>query len=161
MKSFVIITILSSIAILAFAVMLSFQNTAPSYSENDSNRPNAEILENKYDFGKITVKDVKEKDFLIKNIGKSDLIINKVVTSCDCAYAYIIDAQGEKSPRFSMGSPSKWQINISPNESVTLKTIYEPAIMPVSGLVNRTITVSTNDPLQPKLDFQLTAEVSK
>lgn len=151
--------LLGVLALLAILIWSGSRSAIKTTSANDPNRPIAKLAETAFDLGKMSVKDIKEHDFTITNQGKDDLIISRVATSCDCTYAYIIK-DGQKSPKFSMmGNIAGWKTNLKSGESATLKVIYEPAIMPVSGKVTRTVTVATNDPVNSKLEATVTAEV--
>ena len=149
-----------SLGILAVIIWYSSTKTIKSFSTSDSNRPVAQLSQPTYDFGDMKVSDVRDHDFTIKNTGKSDLTLASVVTSCDCTFAQVILADGTKSPEFSMQNNSNWQTQVKPNQSVTLKVTYKPALMPVSGPVKRVVDVATNDPANPKLEVTITAKVS-
>lgn len=152
------------IALIAIAgIMYGFNKTnnkSTKFNANDPNRPIVEVKESNFDLGKMLVKDTKEHDFLIKNSGQSDLTISRIATSCDCTYAYIIYG-GQKSPKFTMQFNSGWETKIKPGDTATLKVVYQPSIMPIEGPVSRTVTVSTDDPQKPTLEFKISAEVSK
>lgn len=159
-KYFIIITILFVI-ILGIGIAVGFKRTNKelTYSANDPNRPIIQTKENSFSFGKINVRDKVEHDFEIKNIGKSDLVLKQVRTSCDCTSAFLI-YKDQKSPKFDMNY-SNWELSIKPDTNAILRVVYEPSIMPVEGAVERFITLSSNDPKNPKLEFKIAAEVNK
>lgn len=152
------------IALIAVAGILygfsKTNNKESGFSASDPNRPIAEIKESNFDLGKMLVQDIKEHDFTIKNSGQSDLKISRIATSCDCTYAYVIYGE-QKSPKFTMQFNSGWETKIKPGDTATLKVVYQPSIMPIEGPVSRTVTVSTDDPQKPTLEFKISAEVSK
>lgn len=135
-------------------------NRMPAFSGQDPNRPVAELAESTFNFGKVNNKDTQEHIFSIKNVGKSDLFISQITTSCDCTSAYIIQ-NGNTSPRFNMHINSDWKTGIKPDETVQVKAIYDPRVMPVEGKIERFVTMATNDPAKPKLEFKLDIEVVK
>jgi len=163
MKMFgIFIAIISIIIIAAVWIGSSVsESSTPTYSKDDPNRPNVKLSEKSFDFGEINIKETRAHIFKITNVGKSDLNLSRVSTSCDCTYAYIINANGEQSPKFSMHDTSSWQMALKPQESASLKVYYKPSIMPVEGAVDRTINVVTNDPTNPNLEIKITATVVK
>ena len=126
---------------------------------NDPNRPIATADSTQFDFGDMSVSEVKSHTFQIKNTGLSDLTLARVTTSCDCTYAYITIGQ-RRSPQQTMHGSQGWSDVIKPGESADLEVVYEPALMPVSGLVKRTVSVTTTDPVAPTLTFTIEANVS-
>lgn len=159
--SYIVLFVIIIAAIIGLAVWVGSDSTISTSNSDDPNRPIAEAKEKEFDFGEMNAKDVKEHNFEIKNSGKNDLILSQVSTSCDCTYVYIINSAGEKSPKFTMHGISNWQIKIKSGEAATLQVIYEPAIMPVEGAVERFISIATNDPNNPKLEFNIKAKVNK
>ncbi len=133
------------------AVSSQFTSTSP-------NRPIAEVAKTSEDFGKMTNKDIKNTIFTIKNSGKSELVLSQVSTSCDCTYVFIT-ASGQKSPKFTMHGRTNWVGKVAPNEVAQVEVIYEPAIMPVNGAVERMVMVTTNDPNKPIVEFKINADV--
>ncbi|WP_423129165.1 DUF1573 domain-containing protein [Gaoshiqia sp. Z1-71] len=82
-----------------------------------------------HDFGDIKEGDKVEYVFTIKNMGKRDLIIRNVKTSCGCTAV----------------TPEKKVINA--NETVPLKVVFDSKGK--RGRQNKAITVITNDPKNP------------
>jgi hypothetical protein len=163
MKNFIWVIgfVILAMGILSFLVWSGSKSALKTASPDDPNRPVLSLAETSFDFGKINVVDIKEHDFTITNLGKSDLVLAKISTSCDCTSAYIIQG-GQKSPKFSMaGNIDSWKATVKPGESAVLKTIYEPRIMPVEGKVNRTVSFATNDPSAAEAQVKIQAEVSK
>lgn len=149
------------IGVIALSVWIGKSNTIPSYSSSDPNRPIAAISEKSYNLGDMKVSDTKSYDFTISNKGKDDLTLSKIATSCDCTFAKIIKADGTESPAFTMGARNAWQTNLKTNESAKLRVIYKPSVMPIEGPVDRYVTISTNDPDNPKLEIKVSAVVFK
>jgi hypothetical protein len=129
-----------------------------SFTANNLERPIAQLETDHADFGEMTNQEIKSYTFKVTNVGKSDLELTQVSTSCDCTYAYIT-AGGQKSHKFTMHGHNDWIGKVAPGQSATVEVIYEPAIMPVQGSVERIVTVATNDPVQPTLTFHVTANV--
>jgi len=131
-----------------------------SYSAQEKNKPIVEAKETAYDMGTIKVSDTKEKEFIIKNVGTKPLLLSEISSSCGCTSAQII-YKGTLSKAFSMHSQSDYVAQIEPNTSATVKVVYMPFTMPVYGIVERQVFMSTNDPTKPKLEFNIKANVQK
>lgn len=105
-------------------------------------------------------------DFSIKNIGKSDLVIDKLSSSCGCTSASLI-YQNQEGPRFYMvghgfNEPDQnWQVSIAPGDEASVRVYYDPTIHPdLIGPVTRTISIHSNDPVdfETKLTITLNQE---
>ena len=118
------------------------------------NAPKIVATETKKDLGTVSQKNgPATTKFVIKNEGKSDLIIDKISSSCGCTSASLIykDIEG---PRFYMAGhgydepETDWQVAISPGDKAIVKTYYDPTVHPdLTGPVTRTISVHSNDPV--------------
>lgn len=90
--------------------------------------------------------------FEITNTGKSDLIINKLDTSCGCTSTTIVFA-GKEGPRFAMtghgiDSPTDWSVTIPQGQSAQLKVYYNPSVhKDFRGEAVREIYIFSNDPI--------------
>ncbi len=92
-----------------------------------------------FDFADIKPGSKVEHTFNLKNVGKRDLIIRDVKSSCGCTAV----------------SPSK---NIvAANESVPLKVVFDSTGK--SGRQNKTITVITNDPKNPTTVLRIASNI--
>jgi hypothetical protein len=122
-----------------------------------ASRPIIEISPQSFDFGEVSQKEgVAETVFEIKNNGQSDLVIDKLETSCGCTSASII-YQGREGPKFTMPGHGvseemkDWRVIIPPADIAYLKVYYDPAVHPdFRGDVIREIYIFSNDPV----DFQ-------
>lgn len=162
MKKLTFIFFAILIIILVGVVIYGFSRTnkMPSYFNDDPNKPVIELTESSFDFGKVNNIDVQNHEFTVKNIGKSDLFLSQITTSCDCTSAYVIQ-DGNTSPRFNMHINSNWQTSIKPNETVQVKAVYDPKVMPEEGKIERFVIMATNDPNKPKLELKLNIEIVK
>lgn len=161
---FLLVTIGIILAIAALAIIFSFLSPASqtkftTYSGDENEKPKIEASLTDFDFGKVTFSDIKTKDIILKNTGQKTLEVGNISTSCDCTKAQIIINQKE-SPVFTMHGENQWLGKIEPGKEGILKIIYEPAVHPVKGEVKRAVTLSTNDPLKPLLEFHFTAAVN-
>ncbi len=118
------------------------------------NRPIVAISLDSFDFGDISQKEgIKSTLFELKNEGKSDLIINRLDSSCGCTSASIV-YQDKEGPIFSMSghganqATKGWQVTISPGDTAQLKVYYDPDVhQDFRGTATRTVSVFSNDPI--------------
>ena len=92
-----------------------------------------------FDFGDIKPNSKVEHTFNLKNMGKRDLIIRDVKSSCGCTAV----------------SPSKNMV--ASNENVPLKVVFDATGK--SGRQNKTITVITNDPKNPTTILRISSNI--
>lgn len=130
------------------------QAQALSYAPSDKDKPKAEVQETYKDVGKISVKSTQEVDFVIKNTGTKPLQLIQITSSCGCTTGKII-YNGKETKEYGMHSKTSELVEIAPNTQATMRMIYRPFTMPVYGIVTRDVYVSTNDPQNPKLTFQI------
>lgn len=129
--------------------------------------PRISLPEAKKDLGNVSQKNgVATTEFVIKNNGKSDLVIDKLSSSCGCTSASLIYQETE-SPRFYMAghgqeSPdANWQVSIAPQDEAKVKVYYDPLVHPdLTGPVTRTVSIHSNDPVdfETKLTITLNQE---
>ena len=110
-------------------------------AEQLANAPVASIDDPEFKFGKLNQGQKVEHAFVLKNDGKSDLVIRKVKASCGCTAV-----QPEKKV-------------IAPGESISIKTIFNSAGK--VGNQNKTVTIITNDPQKSKTILWVKGEVVK
>lgn len=143
-------------------IILSFNvSQGPSIAEykiSDVEKPQAEITETNFDFGKMKLADTKTKEIQIQNKGLKPLVVSDVITSCDCTFAQFI-ILGQESKAFSMTGDKKWRGEIPAGGSAVLKVTYKPSLMPVNGKVKREVFFKTNDPQKPLVSINFTADV--
>ena len=132
-----------------------------------ANAPRIEISEVNRDLGSVSQKQgVVTTDFEFKNAGKSDLIINKLSSSCGCTSGAIIysDVTG---PKFTMEghgqeNPKDWEVAIKAGDEAVLRVYYDPSVHPdLEGAVTRTISIMSNDPVEFEKVVTITLEQTK
>ena len=95
-----------------------------------------------YSFGKITTLGKVSRTFKIKNIGKQQLDIATVNSSCGCTSALVGDR------------------NVPPGGETSFRVEFDPAsYQEANTLVNAWVTIASNDPLAPVVKLDFTAEV--
>jgi len=129
--------------------------------------PKIKSVEVKKDLGIVNLhKGTITTNFTIKNQGRSDLIIDKLSSSCGCTSASLV-YQGKEGPRFYMAghgyeSPdANWQVAIAPGDEAQVKVYYDPSVHPnLTGPVTREVSVHSNDPVdfETKLTIYLDQE---
>lgn len=120
-------------------------------------RPIISLNIDTYDLGDVSQKKGTVATFFeIKNNGKTDLVINRLETSCGCTSASIV-YQSEEGPKFHMPGHGineevgDWEVAIAPNETAQLKVYYDPNMHEkFRGTATRSIYIYSNDPI----DFQ-------
>ncbi|MCW5848580.1 MAG: DUF1573 domain-containing protein [Anaerolineae bacterium] len=95
-----------------------------------------------YSFGKITQLGKVTRTFQIKNIGKKQLDISIVNSSCGCTSALVGDR------------------NVPPGGETSFRVEFDPSsYQEANTLVNAWVTVASNDPLAPVVKLDFSAEV--
>ena len=115
------------------------------------------------DWGKILMKEGNvTKTFTIKNTGTDTLKLFNIRTSCHCTKAQVITPT-DQSSFFGMSTLSSWVGNVQPGKEAQLNVIFDPAYHGPNGvgLINRFVTIETNDQSLPKITFSVTGTVYK
>lgn len=109
------------------------------------------------DLGQISQADGEvSATFSFKNEGKSNLVIDKLTTSCGCTSASIA-YQGKEGPTFTMPghgkkNPVNWSVAVAPGDEAQLKVYYDPNAHGKQKKdvmsVTRTVSVFSNDPVE-------------
>lgn len=152
-----------SLVILGGGVILATRGQKPEagravYTDQDTEKPKAEINTENFDIGEMKVSDVGRKEYPLKNTGSKPLQILAVSSSCNCTAGQIV-YNGVTSREYGMHAPGGYVTEIAPGETATVRVIYRPAIMPVYGTVGREVYVTTNDPQKSRLVFPIKAFV--
>lgn len=159
---FIIGIVLTSFLVLAGGIFLvSRMESSPEVIASQNAK--AQVEKTEYDWGRIKLDegDVK-KTFTIKNIGTDTLSLLNISTSCMCTTAQVKIGE-QTSPFFGMHSKSSWIGEVEPEEKAELEIVFDPAYHGPSGVgpISREIIVETNDKDNPRLVFNLTANVVK
>lgn len=123
----------------------------------------ADIAEKQFDWGNIDYDGPKAtKIFTIKNSGTKPLQLTKIKTSCHCTTAQL-SIDNNKSPLFGMNASAPWVGTVAPGKEAQLEVVFDQTFHGPSGigLVERFVSVETNDAAQPKIDFSLAGIVIK
>jgi hypothetical protein len=133
-KIIILISIIVLIVVIigAFLIFYNIQNKS-------SQTPKISFSEEEWDFGKIKEDEKPVHVFTIKNIGREELIISRVRTSCGCT-ATMLSSD-----------------HILPGKSSELKVTFNPT--GYKGLVKKDINIESNDPQIPNKKITIIAEV--
>lgn len=101
--------------------------------------PRINFIQESYDFGKVKQGKIVEYTFSFENKGTEDLVIKEVTTSCGCTAALVSNSI------------------VKPGEAGQIKVSYDSQGR--AGKVSRTITVESNDPVEPVKELSITALV--
>ena len=140
------IKIYIKITLIFFASIVS-TNIVTASDISDKNISNEKIIEKSkisfeeqvYDFGKIYIGESIKHAFKLKNLGKGELIINNVKSSCGCTAALVSknilheDEKGEVEVKFNSGH--------------------------YVGKVTKSVAVNSNDPENSKYKLTITGEI--
>lgn len=116
--------------------------------------PKLHIVEIDRNLGAVSqAKGEVSTDFEFRNDGKTDLLINKLGSSCGCTSAAIVvgDVVG---PRFTMEghgqeNPTDWEVAIKPGGIATLRVFYDPNVHgEFVGAITRNVSIFSNDPVE-------------
>lgn len=118
-----------------FEHLLMQANIVENFSNENPNPPKIKAPITVYDFTNMPLRDLVCTSFLIKNVGKSNLIIRKIETTCGCT-----------------GAMSNKRI-IPPNDSTTIDIAFHS--LNNSGYQNKTINLYCNDPKNPIIKFTI------
>lgn len=129
-----------------------------TYLVSDKEKPKVEAKTTFSDLGKMKVSEDKSANFKIKNVGQKPLQLSNISSSCNCTFGQVI-INGKESEVFGMHNVSDFAGEVAPGKEVIIKATYRPSIMPVYGVVEREVYVTTNDPENPKLVFKVKATV--
>jgi len=90
-------------------------------------------------------------DYRIRNKGKSNLLINKIHTSCSCLFTSVFK-DGKEGPRLGRFSQTYgWSVIVEPGEEIILRAYYNPRENAwFKGYEERWIYIASNDPLNPE-----------
>jgi len=122
-------------------VSLTIKGTVVLADNVSENSPVIHFQETQHNFGKVSEGNVVEYTFVFRNAGGSTLNVKDVKTSCGCTAALVS------------------KDNIEPGEEGTIKVELDTKNR--LGKMSRTITVLTNDPVDPNKVLTVYAEIEK
>jgi hypothetical protein len=95
-----------------------------------------------FDFGTLKPRGVVQREFVVRNIGRADLVIDAIVSSCNCA------AILEETPQ-----------TLKPGARTPMRVrLTAPA---EAGKLQKSVLIKSNDPAQPSLEVKIEALVAR
>ena len=114
----------------------------PASGPNPENSPAIELSTTKHDMGAIPNDKPSKGTLMIRNTGKSNLIISQIGTSCSC----------------TVGSVEEKDKCVLPGSEVPMTVVVNPAH--ISGFEStKTLTVYSNDPKARHVSVEVTAKI--
>lgn len=133
----------------------------------DSNFPKMTISPMEFNAGDISMANGKYTTvYKVKNDGTADLKISKIITSCMCTTA-MLKIDGRTSPAFGMPGHNSggllWSETIKPGQTGDLEVIFDPLAHgpEATGPIDRTMTITSNDPTNPNINLRFFGNVVK
>lgn len=130
-----------------------------------ADRPIISLSPQTFDFGNVSMKKgIVTTLFTLKNEGKSDLVINRLDSSCGCTSAAVV-YKGVEGPRFAMAghgieSPKNWQLTLPAGDQAQVKVYYDPNVhKDLRGAVTREVSIFSNDPVN--FESKVTVELNQ
>lgn len=119
----------------------NIKGTGTSNVDVNIKKPKIVFDEQTYDFGKVFIGENVQHKYEFKNVGKGELIINNVKSSCGCTAALVS------------------KINLLTNEKGEVEVKFNPGSY--VGRVSKSVTVNSNDPENPRFKLTITGEVAE
>ena len=129
---------------LALAALIAASGTAAAADASApaspaTSAPRITVEPASFDFGSVFVGGTVDKEFVVRNFGSADLVLNSVVAACDCT---VVEGYAK---------------TIKPGASTPLRVRLEVGRYP--GRVERSVLVKSNDPAKPSLEIKVAATV--
>jgi hypothetical protein len=94
-----------------------------------------------FDFGTLKPRGVVQREFVVRNLGRADLVIEAIVSSCNCA------AILEETPQ-----------TLKPGARTPMRVrLTAPA---ETGKLQKSVLIKSNDPAHPSLEVKIEAQVA-
>ena len=129
------------LALLALALLPALVGAdVPPASPSPAAAPRIVVEPASFDFGTVKPGGVVQREFVLRNIGRAELVIDSIVSSCGCA-AVLSDTQ-----------------TLKPGGRTPLRVrLTAPA---AEGRLRKTILIKSNDPGQGSLEVKIEALVA-
>ena len=130
------------LALLALTLLPSASRAdAPAASPSPA-APRIAVEPPSFDFGTVKPGGVVQREFVVRNIGRADLVIEAIVSSCNCT------AILEETPQ-----------TLKPGGRTPMRVrLTAPA---VPGKLQKSVLIKSNDPAQRTLEVKIEAEVAR
>jgi len=101
--------------------------------------PRLSAMPSSFDFGNVLPEKTLQRDVVLRNVGRAELVIKDVRTTCHCTVV------GGYAKKLATGASTSLRIELT-----------TPAL---AGPLAQTVTIETNDPDQPKVEVEVKATV--
>lgn len=162
-KKIILSIVLATFLLLGGSTFILSNSSTSAAKIGLSQNVKLEVPEKNYNWGEIRMSNGNAiKTFTLKNSGTDVLKLSNIKTSCHCTKAQIV-IYGASSPLFGMNDVSSWVGEVLPGKEAQLTVIFDPNFHGPTGAgpIERLVSVETNDPKEPKLEFSLTGIVVK
>jgi hypothetical protein len=136
MKTLAVLALLAAAASSGWA----FSADTPASSPSPAPAPRIVVEPMSFEFGTVRAGRAVQKEFLVRNHGRVDLVIHKIVSSCGCTAA-LTDSQ-----------------TVKPGGSTPLRVTFTAPDEP--GRLQKSVLLQTNDPVRPTLELKIEATVA-
>ena len=113
---------------------------APATAPSPAAAPRIVVEPMSFEFGTVRAGRAVQKEFLVRNHGRTDLVIHKVVSSCGCTAA-LTDSQ-----------------TVKPGGSTPLRVTFTAPDEP--GRLQKSVLIQSNDPARPTVELRIEATVA-
>lgn len=158
--------VLAVILTIGVGILIAFSNTGKyetkvsGYTKDDPNAPKVSISEESFDLGTVPYTPPTEKTIKIKNEGKSNLQLTDFKTSCGCTFVVLKIPGKADSPKFEMHNNDTGYVGeLEPGTEAILVITFDPKAHNITGSVERTVFMNTNDPEKPQAAINFKANV--
>lgn len=164
-KSFIIFGAIIIMGIFGLAFLVAGSGSSKATIEKTKGAA-AQFDSTLQDFKNIKYGKKLEARFPIENKGIKDLQIGNMATSCMCTTAHLEINGNQEGPSFGMkgmSNISDWKGTIKPGEKAEIVAVFDTAYHGPTGVgpQPRTVSLETNDPDNPYVEFNFTSVVVK
>jgi len=130
------------LALLALALLpAAARADAPAASPSPA-APRIAVEPPSFDFGTLKPGGVVQREFIVRNVGRADLVIEEIVSSCNCT------AILEETPQ-----------TLKPGARTPMRVrLTAPA---AAGKLQKSVLIKSNDPAQRTLEVKIEAQVAR
>jgi hypothetical protein len=131
------------LALLAFALLpAAGRADAPAASPSPADAPRIVVEPASFDFGTVKPGGVVQRQFVVGNIGRADLVIESIVSSCNCTA--VLDDETRRTLKPGARTPIRVRLT-APAEA---------------GRLRKSVLVKSNDPVNGSLEVRIEAVVA-
>ena len=166
-KKIIILTILAIAGLFVWGYFSKGGTTASVQGASVSGASKSMLVasETIYDFGTISMKNGKvNKEFTVTNLSDTDITLSKVLTSCMCTNAFIVNPDGKIKGPFGMvghgGSVPPANELMKAGESRIIRVIFDPNAHGPAGVGKITRFITLTDSSGNSLQLEIKTVVT-